>query len=461
MKKRIACLILCLALIIGIGGELVLSAFSIKAEAAGEVTYSNVLDDLEKDPSFNPADFPEKPTDYSLKVIQIAEGENGEVFVYVYQPNFSQTNLTADYINIAFQDQRDKDQTLRYSKKALVFLNNEGSLCKYVIKDFKVLNETVRYYSVSAVYRKYVEGIDSTYEAIDSVQYCGIPVGKMWSVCLYNKNLQYASFSINVVPVTITASGDILYPESFDVFPGFISSTSINSHYIAFKVDKYDITNVFDVDVTYRLCHYHSSLSGLEDVKVVGDDIYKESETLYRTEEVVVKYEGIFDKTYSWNRIESVDEFKEGLKSVGKELSESESAGVDSAQYVIRIAETEYKTTADTVVTKKDYYALEEGGVLRLHFATPEGVYNLGAVSDLVGTDGKTDEDNSVDFEEWFEKIMSAIMSIFACVIVIMLWGPIKLILKVLLFLSKGVLNVFLWIISFPFKIIGWFFKSK
>ena len=84
--KRILTTILLLALVLTIGGELFL-AFSVRASAAEAVSHSNVLDDLSKDEKFNPEDYPAKADDYSLKVIQIAEGANGELFVYVYQPS--------------------------------------------------------------------------------------------------------------------------------------------------------------------------------------------------------------------------------------------------------------------------------------------------------------------------------------------------------------------------------------
>ena len=51
LKKRIATIILTLALIITIGGEL-FSAFSVKSRAAQSTTYSDVLDDLKKAENF-------------------------------------------------------------------------------------------------------------------------------------------------------------------------------------------------------------------------------------------------------------------------------------------------------------------------------------------------------------------------------------------------------------------------
>ena len=66
------------------------SLFNLTANFAfadEEISYSGVLEDLQKDENFNADDFPVKEDDYSLKVIQIAESVNKELFVYVYNPS--------------------------------------------------------------------------------------------------------------------------------------------------------------------------------------------------------------------------------------------------------------------------------------------------------------------------------------------------------------------------------------
>ena len=57
---------------------------AVNASAAS--SYSNVLDDLRKDPKFDPDKFTENAKDKGIYVIQIAESTAGELFVYVHQP---------------------------------------------------------------------------------------------------------------------------------------------------------------------------------------------------------------------------------------------------------------------------------------------------------------------------------------------------------------------------------------
>lgn len=56
---------------------------NITTASADVISYTNVLDDLKKDENFDINDYPTNFSDYSLNVIQIAEGSSGELFVYV------------------------------------------------------------------------------------------------------------------------------------------------------------------------------------------------------------------------------------------------------------------------------------------------------------------------------------------------------------------------------------------
>ena len=46
--------------------------------------YSDVLEDLQKDEKFSKDDYPVNETNYSLKLIQIAESKDKELLVYIY-----------------------------------------------------------------------------------------------------------------------------------------------------------------------------------------------------------------------------------------------------------------------------------------------------------------------------------------------------------------------------------------
>ena len=112
--------------------EMLLPLFTLNVGAEGTTTtYSNVLDDLKKDETFNPEDYPAKADDYSLQVIQVAEGSNGELFVYVYQPGADNVDVKASSINISTV-LRGKDVFYNYP---LTCLNNNGVFYKYKVKN--------------------------------------------------------------------------------------------------------------------------------------------------------------------------------------------------------------------------------------------------------------------------------------------------------------------------------------
>lgn len=94
--------------------------------------YSNVLDDLTKDENFNIEDYPTKDKDYSLQVIQVAESEDKELFVYVYQPSAKYIATSIDFSTTYDED----DNFYDFNNYKLKLLNQEGTLSKYVVENF-------------------------------------------------------------------------------------------------------------------------------------------------------------------------------------------------------------------------------------------------------------------------------------------------------------------------------------
>ena len=457
VKKRIMLFLALFAFFFTLGGEMLLSAFSITASAE-TFSYSNVLDDLKKDPSFDPNDFKIDSDDYSLNVIQIAESDDGKLFLYIHQPNFEFSNAKASYINLSFQDQRDKSIELKYELHPLTFLNSDGVFCKYLVNNYEVPTTTNRYYSVAGVYRPYLSDIDTTYEAIDSKQHVKYEVGKLWCAYAYNNSLTYESYDIDIAGVDITATGDLLYKEGgFKLYVGACAS-----HYMAFKISNYDVTQIFDADVSYQLIPYLETVLSDARIDESREKIVKESETLYDNQ--FVTYEsggvlgGLFNKKYKWERIQTVDEFKDDAKALGYKFSDTELEGLNQADFVFRVAETPYNITLDYVYGDHvySYYRMETAGVLRLHFATPGGVYNLGAVSDLVGTDGRPDAvidptGNDENFK-FLVGLISLIILLSALQIIFPVLGTVyKVVFDIFYFVIKWIVKLLL----LPFRLVG------
>ena len=95
---------------------------------AESIKYSGVLDDLKKDTSFDPGNYPSKADDYSLQIIQLAKSVNKELFVYVYQPSGKAKNFKASSINIS----TTINDSISYHNYKLELLNSIQTiyLCK-------------------------------------------------------------------------------------------------------------------------------------------------------------------------------------------------------------------------------------------------------------------------------------------------------------------------------------------
>lgn len=101
-----------LAFVLGICAVITTAAQTPLVARAESITYSGVMEDLKKDTSFKPENYPTKADDYSLHIIQLAESSDKELFVYVYQPSGKAKNFKASSINISTTIifyQQDKD----------------------------------------------------------------------------------------------------------------------------------------------------------------------------------------------------------------------------------------------------------------------------------------------------------------------------------------------------------------
>ena len=143
--KRLVSLLLALIAYLGMG-------FShTQAYADEQISYTNVLEDLTKDESFNVEDYPAIADDYSLQVIQIAESVNGELFVYVYQPSDATKDLTATTIRMS----QSIGENAKWKDYDLTLLNTEGVLDKYRVEGITILSDVVRYYDIAAIHRAF------------------------------------------------------------------------------------------------------------------------------------------------------------------------------------------------------------------------------------------------------------------------------------------------------------------
>ena len=408
--KKILCIILLLSMMLTFVLPLTVNAASVS-------TYSTVLEDLSKDSSFDLNDYPHVSTDYSLDVVQIAESKNGELYVYVYQPSDSTRDYKAKYINMSVQNPTEKDT--EYKLYSLTWLSSCGTLDKYVVNGFSVSDAADRYYNIATIYRPYDAEIDTVSEAVDNIQCKGYEVGQYWHTYYYNDELLYETKKVDIVEVSIKATGSVRYDEGFKLYVD-----KCDSHYIAFSIDNFNVQKIYDADITYTIKNYSwvETYSPHNRTEECTSSTLVERDYLSSKEKASNDGDGWFGRTYTWNRIQDVSTFiSEAQNDANEEFSEEELAALNECQFVFRFLETDYTISPGTVSSSGTYSLTENAGILRLHFLSDGKYYNLGVVSDLVGTDAipELDVSGKDNFKNFFEELDNYLGSFFNILLVI------------------------------------------
>lgn len=468
IQKRILSLMLLLSLMLSLFLPLTVSA-------AATTSYSAVIDDLYQDSSFDINNYPGNATDYSLDVIQIAEGENGELFVYVYNPSDSRVDLKASMINIAFDHPSDPD--IDYSLYPLTWLSSYGTLDKYIVNGFAMSDEEVRYYSIATVYRRFDESIGDVHDAEtdDVTNYKGYAVNCSWA-CGTDENGNYfcnASL-MNTVDVTIHALGFTRYDGGFDIVN--YDNEAIDSHFVAFSIDNFtDVRHIYDAEISFYSqvrTYAYSSLTQEKTLNSEGDPVYHEL-TIRDTDSVTTDFTGtladLFGFSYSWNRISTVEQFKSDTEEqTNTFVSSEQEASLSKAQFVFRFYETEYSEWEETLTLwGQRGTEVTEVTILRLKFLSGTTTYNLGVVSDVASDDGKPDYE--VDFgdslqnkmEEFFEDSFTFIMLIILVIGILLILVYLKPLASMIIKGFKEIISLIWSVVTLPFQLIGSLFSSK
>ena len=470
--------------------------------------FSYVLDDLQKDESFNPDDYPAVNDDYSLQVIQVAESTSGEVFIYVYQPSGKGADLRATQINMALTESlNDVDGSgngaisggvgvvgggaisgglgvgisgesagggthgvsAKLSLYDLTFLTFNGVFYKYKVKNFEVSTNAIRYYNITSIFRKWSAQLDEPPVDGQTVNFVSFKVGKLFTVCTSNGNVVYGCSYIETIAISEKYVGFIRYPNGYK-----FCAYSCDAHYVAFTTDR-PMDKLYEVDIEYikqtRIREY--LFTGL-----VSDSIKEPEKVIPPT----LKYNyvvsnsptGIGQKKYTWNRIERIDTFKAGLENDNINLDDTANAGLQGKEWVLRFAETDYIQSPITNGYQTDQSCyVSEVTLLRLKFEYDGKVYNLGVVDNK--QTGRNDPDNPTlpgvgDDKSLLDKIIDFFVKVWNFLKQLNWWhllliglGVIVVIVLIVCLIKFGIKAVFkvIWlVISAPFRFIGWIFKK-
>ena len=420
---------------------------------AESITYSNVLDDLKKDTSFNPGNYPTKADDYSLQIIQLAESVNKELFVYVYQPSGKVKDFNASSINISTAI----NDNISYHNFKLEFLNSDGVFYKYKVVGFMVKDDAVRYYAISSIYRPFDENIDEPASGGNTVTEVNCAVNKQYCFGEINGKPYVNCVDIETIVVTDKFVGFVRYPGGFNLFQPM---GACDSHFVAFNTDK-PIDKLLEADVYYTTQNMVCDFFKSEDSSFKTEFGEKKMDNyayLKYTEKVKYTGDGLFAGTYKWERIQTIDDFiaNENKDDIyhGAVFDVKYSSKLDDAamnelkgkKWVLRFFETKYTKDPRSGMGAVTYYHSDstivgDVTILRLKFETDGITYNLGVIDNKQS--GSKDPVNETEIDVSLNNSGKTILYLLLLILLLVLLAPIL----------PYILQAIVWVISLP--IIG------
>lgn len=394
--------ILAIVLIVILGCALPGIAF-----AASETVYTGVLEDLQKDETFDVAQFPVKEVlsenDKVMDVIQIAESNTGELFLYVYQPQAGK--FTASEVRIS----TSIGENLAPKDYELTLLDRDDTLEKYKVEDLQVKTDVVRYYVVVQLARSWDSDVDQESTPGSTTSSVFYPIAKQYTATTLEGVVSYTEIHTDVLTILPEQrfDGSIRYSDGFNLY-----ATQCDSWFVAFTCD-YTIDKLMDADVGFVTTGYTTTIIPFVGKQTTYDEPISHTFTLTDTDEVTHEKRFLFFKsTYTWNRIEKVSDFigKEDLKDETKEQ-------LKDKQWVLRFTETSFGISGSGVSGTTTSWGTEVSDVtiLRLYFESAGEQYNLGVVSNKVTPDLIPDnnpDDPLGTLNEAIDKLLAALKTI-------------------------------------------------
>ena len=420
MKKQILVFLVVIFCVFGCGFS---TAFATS-------NYTNVLNDLQKDSDFHVVDYPKIENDYSLQLIQLAESSEGDLLVYIYQPCGT---LQASHIRFS----TTIGDELAPNDYKLQFVNKYETLFKYVVEDFKVKEDSRRYYEVISVFRPWDSAIDEDTGNDNTIDYVTFNVGKRFILDGFGEDIQFHCIDTTTIEVTDKYVDFLRY----DNFP-LLGMKSVDSHYIAFNTDK-KIENLMEADVIFNTQKVAKTVYVVGNITYSREDVVEhEPLTIYPSKVISTTNWG-FSK-HEWIRITPVSDF-----IATENLTDTAKAALVGKTWILRFYETPYEMYTSKLSSSTHYTEVTEVSILRLKFETEGVVYNLGVV------DNKQSGD-LIPGNKQYPEIPWWVWVVLAVVVLLVLALIVKPIATVVVWLIK-----LLWyIVSAPFRLVAWIVQT-
>lgn len=461
---------------------MLVSFVQIPVAFAENVYYTNALDDLKKADNFEEDKYILNEKDYSLQFIQIAESEDKELFVYVYQPSGQKYNLSATSISFSTGINDNFYPQLYKLKK----LNSNGVFFKYLVEDFKVKNDALRYYDLVRVSRSFNANYDEELDNSQTVSEVPFEIGKLWTVCTLNNKVYYNYEETQTIDITDKYVGFVRYDDGYTgLIPNFkpqFCKPGYDSHFVAFNTDK-PIEKLLEATVIYDSQFYHYSKSKFFGGDEKFYDIEREKVVeLDEKDRVALEVPDSWFNSYNYEfeRIQTMDEFLSGEdrnyvfnkgvfnKNTDVKITDEGKQELEGKQWVLRFVETlfeDYEVSGSgTLGTLDRIHTINKTlvgnvSILRLKFETDGIIYNLGVIDNKQTGDGVPDNETNVSYK--INSLGRKLILIGIVVVLLILFiAFFPLVVNLFVFLVKVICKIICcifkglwWLIKLPFEI--------
>lgn len=377
-------------------------------------SHTDVITDLMRDDTFNISDYPCVITDRSLKVIGIAEGKGGSLYVYVYNPS-------GDRVATKLRMSVTLDKAPDVKDYELTEVSRKGTLSKYCVENYIFVNlGRQRCYDIVAIYRAWDRKYDEPSGNDNEITEVAYKVGKNYTVRdTVDGSVEYICDDLDVIEVTDKYTDHIRYTKGFHLVWDYC-----DNWFIAFDTDR-QIDKLYEADVKFETRSVIETGSIVVKPSYTYDSFEFHEVTVYSDKRVINETTGWFGKKYEWFEIEKVSDFleKEQLSSTAKE-------NIKNKKWVLRFYNTQYSVSnygGSTGAYTKNYTELYNETILRLSFETRGQVYNLGVVDNYQSPDNvpangnKNPIDDLRDWwervKDWFDNMMSNLKIVFLVIV--------------------------------------------
>ena len=459
--------------------QLSLMCLTVSAEGSEATVYSNAINDLRRSTSFDESQYPKLSSSheqyYSLEVITIAESEDDELFVYVYQPSGDAGKIKASHISIARSERNvnvddvDADGVGKFEVYTLTYLNNYKQFYKYKVDDLEVSSEATRYYEISDILRPFNKEFgDKDPGAGNTVSAVPYAVGKLFTFTgtpgerssLSVKDMEY-------ITITEKYVGFIRYEKDLPIFASPFESSATDCHFVAFSTDK-QIDNLLEADLFYQTQSFESRSAAAYTEswgEIVDAYAYLDFEQMGKCE---VSDGSVFtSEEYIFHRIQTTSQFVTqevpyflfpGF-NIGQnlEFDAEAKAALAKTQWVLCFEETPYNRNfidGNTPREEIDQTYVGNVKILRLKFETDGKIYDLGVVDNM--QTGSKDPAAVVEQQDWWQKIMMVLMLLVLLWALTFLAGPIGFVFKIIWKGIKLTFKFLVWLLSRPWAIFRW-----